>query len=185
MSGLYVEKFIKYILDNSISDNWEEAVMEWEIIDCIEDEYSNESCICGKENLKYQYTIRNRYNKKEIFPIGSSCIKKFDREDFKEEMSITEGMFKLLHAVEKNKYLTLSSEFFTRKILLALYDEGAFKDNEYNNYNGYSDYEFLVKMFNKRNKEKITERQNKKISAIILTQIRPFLLDKLENKIKR
>lgn len=58
----YRENFINTILENSIGNDWESAVMEWEIEDCIEDEELKSSCICGKENLRYLFTIHNIYN---------------------------------------------------------------------------------------------------------------------------
>ena len=36
-----------------------------------------------------------------------------------------ESQFKLLHAVEEVKFLSLSVELFSRKLLLWLYEEGA------------------------------------------------------------
>lgn len=100
-----------------------------------------------------------------------------------DEVSIHEQSFKLLHAVEENRYLSLSTEFFSRKLLLWSYNEGAFSDNEYNNFNGENDYEFLLKMFNKRDKDSITDKQDKKIKAILLNSIKPFLKEMLDNRI--
>ena len=51
-----------------------EAVQEWEIYDCIEDMSCRSRCVCGKENIRYLFTIRNLFNNSLIFPIGSSCI---------------------------------------------------------------------------------------------------------------
>ena len=79
-------------------------------------------CICGKENIKYLYTIKNIYNANILFPIGSSCIKKFDRKDLREKTTLMEAQFKLLHAVEKNQFLMLSTDLFTRRLLLWLYE---------------------------------------------------------------
>jgi hypothetical protein len=56
----YVENLIKKVIDNSISNNWNDAVREWDIVDCEEDDSLTESCICGKEELRYLYTIQNR-----------------------------------------------------------------------------------------------------------------------------
>lgn len=92
-------------------------------------------------------------------------------------------MFKLLHAVESNRYLSLSSELFSRKLLKYLFEQGAL-DTEYNDFDGEEDYEFMLKMFNKRNKSSITMRQDKKIKAILLNSIKPFLQNKLTEKIK-
>lgn len=181
----YRENLIQRVIDNSDGNTWEEAVSEWEITDCVEDNSRSESCICGKEELRYLYEIHNVITDKYLYPIGSSCIRKFEREDLQEETSVTEGMFKLLHAVEQNAYLEPSSDLFSRKLLKALYDRGAFVPNKYNNYNGKNDFEFMVKMFNKHDKSNITNLQERKIKAILLNSIKPYLQKELENKILR
>lgn len=183
MESAYVKNLIMRVIQNSESNTWEDAVMEWEITDCEEDENASEICICGKENIKYMFTIRNTINDNMLYPIGSSCIKKFNRADMKEETSLYESMFKLLHAVESNRYLSLSSELFSRKLLKYLFEQGAF-NTEYNDFDGEEDYEFMLKMFNKRDKRSITMRQDKKIKAILLSSIKPFLQNKLAEKIK-
>ena len=45
MEGTYVKTLICKVIDKSESNNWDNAVMEWEIIDCEEDENA----------LKYAY----------------------------------------------------------------------------------------------------------------------------------
>ena len=42
----------------------------------------------------------------------------------------------------------------------------------------------MLKMFNKRNKDDITLRQQKKIAAIIVNSIKPFLQSILSNKVR-
>ena len=96
----YLQTLIKNVLDNSESKTWELAVTEWEISDVEEDENLEESCICGKEHLRYLFTIKNKLNGNTLYPIGSSCIKKFERDDLKYEVDVKEQLFKLLHAVE-------------------------------------------------------------------------------------
>lgn len=182
MESTYVKNLIMTVIGDSESDVWEGAVTEWEIYDCKEDESCSEECICGKENIKYLYRIRNVINGNTLFPIGSSCIKKFNRTDLKEEVSVREGMFRLLHAVDENKYLSLSSDLFSRRLLKYLYDQGAF-NTEYNNYDGANDYEFMLKMFNKRDKSSITMKQDKKIKAVLLNSVKPFLLETLSEKV--
>ena len=181
MARGYAERLIRRVIELSESGDWDTAVTEWEIIDCEEDDTLSESCICGKEDLYYLFTIRNMLNGELLFPIGSSCIKKFGRKDLDTEAAIREKMFKLYHAVEENRFIELSPEFFSRKVLYRLYEEGAF-DSEYNNYEGYDDYEFILKMFNKRDKTSITFLQEKKIRAIIVASIRPYLREKLAEK---
>lgn len=184
MSSSYYENLIKQVIDKSFCKNWKEAVLEWEIIDCFEDESLQSSCICGKENIKYLFTIKNTINKNLLYPIGSSCIKKFERNELNDIITIKEGMFELFHAIQNNIYITLSTDFFSRKLLEYLYTQGVFQGNTFNNFCGKNDYEFLLKMFNKRNKNSITEAQKKKIKAIIVNSIRPYLIDVLNDKIK-
>lgn len=71
--------------------------MEWKIIDCGEDEKSKYAYV--EREYKYLYTIKNMYNGNILYPVGSSCITKFDRKDLREKTSLMESQFKLLHAV--------------------------------------------------------------------------------------
>lgn len=178
----YLQTLIKDVMDNSESKYWDDAVTEWEIVDVEEDKRLKGSCICGKEHLRYLFTIKNQLNGNELYPIGSSCIKKFERDDLSLEVDIKEQLFKLLHAVEDNQYIQLSSEYFSRKLLKYLRDIRAFKSTQWNNYDPESDYRFMLDMFNKRNR---TVSQNKKATAIILNSIKPFLQNTLAGKIKK
>lgn len=183
MDNAYVRNLIMTVIEHSEGEYWEDAVTEWKIEDCEEDVSCSSECICGKENIKYLYKIRNVLNGNLLFPIGSSCIKKFNRTDMNEETVLIENTFKLLHAVENNRYLSLSTELFSRKLLRWLYDEGAFH-TPYNQYDGEEDYEFMLKMFNKRDKSTISVKQDKKIKAILLNSIKPFLQKTLAEKIR-
>ena len=55
IESTYVRNLIMTVINNSESDNWQEAVTEWEIYDCEEDASGSEECICGKE--KYQISL--------------------------------------------------------------------------------------------------------------------------------
>ncbi|GLC31137.1 hypothetical protein [Clostridium omnivorum] len=177
----YSKSLNRMVIDNSVARYWNEAVYEWEIVDCIEDDYNESSCICGKENIKYLFTIKNRKNGNELFPIGSTCIKKFNREDLDEVTSVSEKLFQLLHAIQKREFISLNAEFFSRKLLKYLYDEGVFKPSKFNGYDGENDYLFMRDMFNKRKEP--TENQQAKIKAIIINSIKPYLVEQLEDKI--
>lgn len=177
----YQENLIKTVINNSESDNWKDAVKEWDIVDVEEDLDCAGQCTCGKEGLRYLFTIKNRINNNIIYPIGSSCISKFGVDKLKNEAKLKEDLFKLLHAVENNEYITISSDLFSRKLLEYLYNIGAFVPNYYNDFEPKNDYKFLLDMFNKR---KRSEQQEKKSSAIIINSIIPFLRDLLDNRIK-
>lgn len=181
MNDGYREKLIQKVLDNSVAMYWNEAVYEWEITDCVEDDYNESSCICGKENIKYLFTIKNQKNGNELFPIGSTCIKKFEREDLDEVTSVSEKLFQLLHAIQKHEFISLNSEYFSRKLLKYLYDERVFKPSKFNGNNGENDYLFMINMFNKRKEP--TKNQQAKIKAIIISAIKPYLVEQLKDKI--
>lgn len=176
----YYNSLIKRVIDESEASTWDGAVREWEIIGFEEDKSLQASCICGKEKLRYLFTIRNIKNENLLFPIGSSCIRKFERDDLSSDVLIKVQLFKLFQAIENNHYIALSSDYFSRKILLYLYEKGAFPPNEHNNYNPKVDYSFLRKMFDKRDKGSITENQTKKIRVIIINAIKPFLREELK-----
>lgn len=169
----YSDDFIREILDNSKSKEWKSAVLEWEIVGCFEDKKQQESCICGKERLRYLYEIKNKKTGQIIFPIGSSCIKKFDRHELDEDVDIFKQIANLLTKFSKNKTVQLNSENFSKKLFTFIMQRGAFKPNQYNGYNASSDYKFMIDMFNKRTE--LTENQRKKVNAILYFTIRPFL----------
>lgn len=183
MASSYSKRLFETVIEVSSHNDWDLAVQEWYIYDCIEDDSLSSSCICGKENLKYLYTIKNMVNGNELFPIGSSCIKKFGRKDLREETAVREKLFSLLHAVQENRFISLDKEFFSRKLLTYLYDDGAFVPNKYNDFDEYNDYKFMLDMFNKKDKDSISNSQQSKIRAIIVASIRPYLIKKLEGKI--
>ena len=109
----------------------------------IEDEDAATQCVCGHENLRYLFTIKNVLNGNEVFPIGSTCIKKFERTDLDDKATIDISMFKLMHVVTNGEFIKLKGGLFTRKIIKYLYDNGYFVDNEYNQNCAYNDYEFF------------------------------------------
>ena len=176
----HYRRLIETVLRYSDASEWNAAVLEWCIDDVEEDKTQQESCICGKENLRYLFTIRNMVNGNILYPIGSSCIKRFKRSDLDKEVAAKEQLFKLLHAIEGRHFLTLSSDFFSRKLLRYLYDIGAFRATLHNNFKPYNDYQFMLDMFNKQSR---TNMQEKKATAIILDSIKPFLQDMLKDKI--
>ncbi len=86
--------------------------------------------------------------------------KKFDREDLNELTLVNEKLFKFFHAVQANEFIALNSEYFPKKTLKYIFDQGAFIPNKFNNFNGDNDYNFMLKMFNMRGEP--SEKQLKK-----------------------
>ena len=171
----YMKNLIEPILKASVSNDWETAVLEWDIINCEEDESAETNCMCGHEGIRYLFYIRNKLNGTSIAPIGSKCIKKFGRKDLASEVDVQERLFKLFDAIMKHERIELDTTYFSRKLLLYLREESAID---------VSDHGFLLDMFNKRDKDAITSRQQRKIDGVLCYRIKPFLQQRLAAKKK-
>lgn len=174
-NSAYTKNLIEPIVKASVSDRWETAVLEWDINDCEEDESAETDCMCGHEGIRYLFYIRNRNNGTTFGPIGSKCIKKFGRKDLSSEVDVQERLFRLYEAISKGDRIELDAKFFSRKLLLYLCEQNAISNDS---------YEFLLDMFNKRDKDNLTCRQQGKINAVIGFAIKPFLQRRLASKRK-
>lgn len=179
-NSVYVQRFIRKIIDESEANVWDSAVFEWEIVECKEDRSANSSCICGKKHIRYLYTIRNKLNGNELEPIGSKCIEKFDRQDFDEKIDLMERLYKLREGLETGECTTVKSKYFSRKILEYLLNHQVFTPSIYNNNDGVNDYQFLKNIFNSRIK-KLSEKQENKMKALLYAVILPFLKNNLQD----
>ncbi len=159
----------KIVINNSESDNFEIAKLEWEVIDVKESE-DIEFCICNHE-IKYMYKIQNKINHNILFPIGSECIKHFNNQKLEEQASIYKQFLKLKNTVKNNEIIYLKNGLFSRKLLRFLYELGIFEPNKYNDYFPENDYLFLLKMFNKR---KMTQKQENKVN-VLMKQIKKII----------
>ncbi len=166
---------VNIVLSNSDAPDWEAARREWEITGCEEDETCSGVCVCGKENLRYLYTIRNEKTGRLLYPIGSSCIQKFGRSDLDEETACWQQAFALMEEavrLGKREQVGIDSGFFSRKLLYFLYEQGAFKPSKYNGGDGYNDYRFLLGAFNGKS---LSAKQVAKCSAVIRYSVYPWL----------
>lgn len=71
----YKKRFEENLINNSISNNVKEALLEWDYVDNYYDDYSDE-CICGKQHIKEICVVKNKINDK-VLHIGNECINKF------------------------------------------------------------------------------------------------------------
>lgn len=170
--GSSFEALKTVVIANSIANNWDDAVQEWDMIGVSEDETMRSSCHCGKFGIRYLYEIYNRLNGNTLKPIGSECIKRFGRKDLRDKVSITGQYFNLRKAIYNNEFVQLSSKYFSRKLLRFLFEQGAFPSSKYNKGNPENDYNFMLAMFNKK---KRSEAQERKVRALLNTSIIPFV----------
>ncbi|WP_237234481.1 hypothetical protein [Rothia nasisuis] len=163
----------KEVVALSCADDFDAARHEWDLVDRGIDPTSSQNCVCGKEGLKYLFTIRNRETGAELYPIGSSCIELFGRKDLDQQVGITKQMYEVLAEYRETGSLRLNGGAITRAVLRQLYEEGCFPPNDYNHRNPKIDYEFLVERFNQRSEP--TEGQRKKIWVLLNKTVGPYL----------
>lgn len=171
------ERLKAAVLAASESRTWQGAVLEWSMAGLQEDPTESGICVCGQQGLVKLFTITNAKNGGVLFPIGSSCIGFFEREDLNEEISILEGLAKLRNALNAREHITLDADYFSRKLLNHFHDAGAFTPDFYNDNDGENDLEFLLTMFNMHNKDNITRPQRNKISVLLNKKVLPFVRD--------
>ena len=172
MGNLYTDNLIGTVIGLSVADDWEGARREWEIVGCEVDETHSATCVCGKEGLRYVYTIANTETGETLSPIGSSCIKKFEQSDMDEELAGWQQAIKLMEEaarIGKEDYVHLHSGSYSRKLLYFLYEQDAFRPTKYNGYDGYNDYLFLLDMFNGGFCSETQERKCQAIMELILS----------------
>ena len=167
----------KIVLEASSSKVWDTAITEWHVVSCRDNGSPSGDCLCGHEGIRYEYTIRNSVNGRELAPIGSTCILKFENDELKNEIEGWKAAIKLLEALEARKPGValdgLNRDLFSRCLYAFLYEKGAFSPNKYNGYDGENDYKFMVDMFNKRSEP--TERQKQKMWAVLNKSIFSWL----------
>lgn len=168
----------KAVLDASVSKTVSQAIQEWDVIGGTIDETQTFQCICNQEGLRYLYSIRNRNTGEILFPIGSSCVEKFGIKAMDEDIKYHRRFIDLLIAYKNaGKFIDLSLDIFSPIIIELMYEDGCFKGTSYNNYNPEMDYQFILTM--RRKQIPPTGKQRKKIIAIVMSQIKPYLDKKL------
>ena len=112
-------------------------------------------------------------------PVGNCCVKKFQNVELLEDMNDAIEMYPLYEAVKNHQFIEFNRNFFSRKVLKILLENGAFQPNVYNHNNATADYDFLLRMFNKRNKDSIREWEHKKIKALLMNSIIPYIKQRI------
>ncbi len=164
----YESKFLYPVIYSSESNKWESAAKEWKVIYYGEDE--GNTCICGKEEIKYISRIFNRFNGNELYPIGSRCINKFKSEEMNEDIHACEkafnktsnGISKLREILNKGESIKFNAKLFSKELILYLNNKKALDDY---------DRQFLLEM---RKKERNSE-QEEQINKIIKKSIVPYI----------
>lgn len=165
------------VVSASEADNFVDAVLEWNVVELEEHPTGEGECVCGQQNLVKMFTIKNQFNGTDLFPIGSQCVNHFGRADLDLQVTVFSDLFSLRKSILAGDRITLTSEHFSRAMLQWLLDEGAFTADQYNGFDGEKDYRFLIDMFNKRNKDSLSRKQEGWIYNLLKHKVVPFVRD--------
>lgn len=175
MTAHSFENLKREVESRSVAHHFSRAVLEWDVVELEENPQQDGACVCGQQNLKLMFTIHNRVNDADIYPIGSQCVHHFERKDLNERVSVLSTALKLRKSFLNGENVTVTSEYFTKALLGWLQDEGAFGPDQYNGQDPEGDHSFLIKMFNKRDKSTISRPQNSKAHMLLTRKVRPFV----------
>lgn len=169
------DALVSAVIASSVSNTWSTAVGEWEVVQLEEDPSGHGVCACGQNNLVKLFTIQNAKNGSTLYPIGSTCVNQFGRVDLDRQIDLLSGLLTLRAAARERRQITLTSDYFSRAMLEYFFLQGVFTSDQWNFGDGEGDYDFLLKMFNKRNKEDISRAQNAKIYMLLTRKVLPFV----------
>lgn len=162
------------VIEKSLSNNWAQAVQEWQVVSVEQDPRGAGTCVCGKTSLVYLYTIHNLKTQESLFPIGSKCVNLFEVEELDLSVNVLHQLLKLRSAYAASKKIDLTSEYFSRALLADLWQNEAFPPNDFNRGNGGNDYKFLLDLFNQRHE--FTRNEARKVWVLINRTIRDFVM---------
>lgn len=166
---------VSAVVASSQAGSWRAAVQEWVVTDVEDDPDQQGICVCGQTGLGQLFTIKNRLNGAELFPIGSVCVNKFEQADLDRQVTVFAELLTLRKAIREGKTISLTSEFFSRALLEYFFHQDVFQPNQWNGQDAENDYEFLVDMFNKRDKDAISTKRKAKIYMLLKTTVLPFV----------
>ncbi|MGJ1190906.1 hypothetical protein [Sphingobacterium siyangense] len=112
------EKFEKNLIELSLSNDYEVAKKEWDIISVKE---KDGKCICTQQ-LTYSITLKNTINGNEI-TVGADCLNKF----ISNNLGI--NIIKCFNKIIRNNYSLLSE-----KVLYYLFENEIITKEEYDDY---------------------------------------------------
>ncbi len=90
------------LLKLSFSKTWDEAKLEWDLIEVEKvSESDTEECVCGKNPIMEICTIKNKINN-NIARVGNSCVKKF--------INKSDKIFRSISQIKKSSDNSLNAE---------------------------------------------------------------------------
>jgi hypothetical protein len=120
------ERLVEELIKLSQSKKWDEAKLEWDLVD-VEEVEEAETCICGHTPIREICTIKNTKTG-AMQRVGNSCVKKFNNRSDK--------IFRAVDKIRKDITKSVNAE-----ALEMAHDRKWIKDTDYN---------FYINIFRKR-----------------------------------
>lgn len=149
----------------SQSETWARAKREWKVL--YEDDAGapTETCVCGHEGLRYLNMVRNRVTGARLYPVGSSCVERFEDDRIAEEQADARALRVLRqHAVAGD----LDRPHYSRRAIDALHRELVIDADE---------HALLKRLFNAGPKANIAEHDVTLLRAVVGSRVVPYLLN--------
>lgn len=121
------------VLEASKADTWEQATKEWSEVSLIFNGIGRSNCVCGNA-IKYAYELFNGVTGKRLFPIGSDCVRHFQRisldQQLEEEEKLLRKLENLTRKAQKKEVIRVNKTDFDERLINWLWEKGAFKSIE-------------------------------------------------------
>lgn len=138
--------------------------MEWDVLSQEDIGTPDETCVCRHEGLRYLNTIGNKVTGATLFPIGSTCVKKFDNDAMTTSMG---DLYLLGEAAAAVRSGSLNREVYSRRLIELL---GLLEVIEPEN------VRFLLRLFNRGPNYEMPRHVAKQVEKVVTTQIIPYLM---------
>lgn len=164
MSGSsWARRLLGTAVDLSEGESWAQAKSEWKVL--YEDDAGGptETCVCGHEGLRYLNMVGNRITGARLYPVGSSCVERFDDDRIAEEQADARAVRVLRqHAVAGD----LDRPHYSRRAIDALHRERVIDAAE---------HALMRRLFNKGPKAQIPEHDAALLRAVVSRRVMPYL----------
>ncbi len=140
---------IRGVVQKSNSVTWDEAKLEWELVDIYESN-EPESCLCGHYPIKEICVLKNKLNQNTV-EVGNCCVKKIWNFS-------SDKIFRNIKEIKKNILKSLNPDLLNF----------ALKKNIISN----SDYKFYIDIWRKRVLSVKQEKWKTDINKRVLSKIK-------------
>ena len=108
------------VLETSKADTWEQATKEWNEVSLIFNGIGRSNCVCGNA-IKYAYELFNGVTGKRLFPIGSDCVRHFQRisldQQLEEEEKLLRKLENLTRKAQKKEAIRVNKTDFDERLI--------------------------------------------------------------------